>query len=304
MIHQLYGENDFVMNLELQKLVKDFQINNFEIYKYTFENEDTNVNKLAKIKNNIDTQDLFSNKKALIIRGLSEKTTTKKEQKPLIDSLQKIEASKEITIVFVTLKPLTFLSKLKTKKQEYKKLEKSNLDNFISEISKENDVKLSPKAKSLLVSFYGSNIGIIYNEIIKLSNYKKEIKDSDILDLITEPNLSNIFRLTDAISTKNKPLAIKLLLEEYNSGTFDLLIFGTIISQIRNAILIKEHQISPSTRIDIHPFVQQKLKYFVNSFDLKQLKIMYSKLFKYDLQIKKGKIDAILALEIFITEII
>jgi len=302
MIYSLFGENDFILNLELQKLVKDFQINKFEIYRYAFENNDISIDDIIKIKDNIDAQDLFCNKKAIIIKNLDEKNTTKKNLKPLIDSLSKIETLKDIIVVFANAKQPSFLAKLKFKKQEYKKLEKEKLNNFINEIAEENNVKLTAKAKNLLASFYSNNIGIIYNEIIKLSNYKPTIDDNDILDLIVEPNLSNIFSLTDAISAKNKPLAIKLLFKEYNAGTSDLLIFGTIISQIRNAILIKERQKTPSIKIEVHPFVQQKLKYFVNSFDIKQLKIMYSKLFKYDLQIKKGKIDAILALEIFITE--
>jgi DNA polymerase III delta subunit len=302
MVYSLFGENEFIINLELQKTVRDLLLKNFEIYRYNFDDKEPSINILSQIKNNIDTLDLFSHSKALIIRNLSEKDFPKKELNPLLESLQKIEKDETILIFFISQKQLTFISKLKLQKQEYKKLDKNDLSDFINEVSKQQNVKLSIKAKSLLTSFFGDDIGIIYNEIIKLSNYKPEIKDTDILDLIKEPNLSNIFGLTDAISEKNKSLAIKLLFQEYNSGTFDLLIFGTITSQIRNAILIKEHKKSPITKLDIHPYVQKKLTNFVNSFDLKQLKLMYSRLFKYDLQIKKGKITPMLALELFITD--
>lgn len=306
MISTFFGENEFVLNLELQKKVQDLILKNSEIYRYSFDNQYDNsiLDILSKIKNNIDTLDLFSNHKTLIIKNLNEKDVSKKDLKPLISSLEKIENDKNILVIFVNQKQLTFLPKLKIEKQEFKKFDKNDLSDFIQKISKENNVKLSLKAKSLLISFFGDNIGIIYNEIIKLSNYKPDIKDTDILDLIQEPNLSNIFGLTDAISQKNKPLAIKLLFQEYNSGTFDLMIFGTVVSQIRNSILIKEQKQSPSSKIDIHPYVQKKLSSFVNSFELKQLKTFYSKLFKYDRQIKKGKITAILALELFISEII
>ncbi|HRZ29766.1 MAG TPA: hypothetical protein P5052_03355 [Candidatus Paceibacterota bacterium] len=54
----------------------------------------------------------------------------------------------------------------------------------------------------------------------------------------------------------------------------------------------------------VHSFVQQKLLPFINSFELKQLKIMLTQLFQYDLKIKKGKMDTILALELFISDII
>lgn len=54
----------------------------------------------------------------------------------------------------------------------------------------------------------------------------------------------------------------------------------------------------------MHRFVQQKLLPFVNSFSLKQLQLMLVELFKYDLKIKKGKINAMLSLELFINDII
>jgi len=309
MIYSLFGPNDFVLNLELQKLVSDFKLKNYEIFKYDFLTtsddsilKDSDEQKLITIKNNIDTQSLFSDNKTIIIRNLNDKTISKKTLNPLLDSLTKIENDKNVILIFVTPKPLASISKLKIKKQELKEFSSNDLSKFIDNISKDNNVKLSSKAKSLLISFFSNNIGIIYNEIIKLSSYKSSISDTDILELIKEPNLSNIFALTDAISQKNKTLAIKLLFQEYNSGTFDLLIFGTIISQIRNAILIKEFQKDHQPKLDIHPYVQTKLKSFVDSFDIKQLKILYSKLFKYDLQIKKGKISAILALELFLIE--
>ena len=52
MIYSLFGENDFILNLELQKLVKDFQINKFEIYRYAFENNDISIDDIIKIKEN------------------------------------------------------------------------------------------------------------------------------------------------------------------------------------------------------------------------------------------------------------
>jgi DNA polymerase III delta subunit len=302
MIYSIYGKNDFLISLKKEKFINDFKNNNIEINIFDFDN--SNNENFTQLKNSLDTLDLFSNKKAVIAKNIDEKNWPKEKIKSLTSSLKKIENSKDISIIFLTNKKLSFLSRIKTTNEECKKLETSELNKFINQLCKENDVVLTPKAKNFLTSCFSDNLGIIYNEIIKLSSYKKEIDDSDILNLINEPNLSNIFALTDAISIKNKTQAISLLFKEYHAGTSDLLIFGTIVSQIRNAILIKEYQKNPATRLDIHPFIQKKLASFVNSFDLKKLKIMYSKLFKYDLSIKKGKINPILSLELFINEII
>ena len=330
MIYSLSGDNNFLAILALEKLVADFKLKQYEIYNYNFnvyestatteeandnfkdattETKDkifssSNETILNKIFYNLNFIDLFSNHKLIVIKYLNEKELPKKDLDFLKISLKKIEANPNITTIFITQKPLNLLSKLKVKKQEFTKLNPQALSNFIDQTAEENNVKLTNQAKKLLTSFFGDNTGALYNEIIKLSNYKSNINDRDILDLIKEPNLSNIFGLTDAIASKNKKLAIKLLWQEYNAGTFDLLIFGTIVNHIRNALLIKEYQKSPKTPLDVHRFVQQKLLPFVNSFSLKQLQLMLVELFKYDLKIKKGKINAMLSLELFINDII
>jgi len=326
MIYSIFGTNDFKIILELDKLIDTFVLKNYQIYRYNFNNqtkdndniqednedtqkevEDLNNNQeniLTTINHHLNIKDLFNSNKIIIIKYLKENDLPKKDYKFLQHSLEKIENDKNIITIFASKKPLKLLENLKTKKIECKKFETNQLNEFIEETAKTNNVKLTLKAKNLLISFFNNDIGIIYNEIIKLSNYKNNINDTDILDLIQEPNLSNIFSFTDAISARNKELAIKLLWQEYNSGTYDLMIYGIVISQIRNAILVKEQKKHPEIKIDVHPYVQKKLMPLVNNFELKQLKTMYAQLFKYDLQLKKGKINAILALELFIAKYI
>lgn len=328
MIYSLYGENNFVMIMELDKLVANFKLKNHEIYRYAFNDYNPPVD--TENNNNYLTTDnlnishsttnsyhkdllhdifyhlsaigLFVSTKLIIIKYLNEKELSKKDQDFLKASLKKIEDSSNLIVIFVNQKTLSLFSRLKVKKQEFKKLSANDLSKFIDQIAQNNQVKLTSQAKNLLISSFSDDAGVIYNEIIKLSNYKSTINDHDILELSKLPELTNIFGLTDAIAAKNKKLAIKLLWQEYNAGTFDLAIFGTIVNHIRNALLIKSHQNSPQSIVDIHHFVQQKLLPFVNSFSLQELKLMLSNLCQYDLKIKKGKINAMLALELFIND--
>ncbi len=328
MIRSFYGKDTFSSWLELDKLINDFTLKQYDIYSYNFANynisdkdksinnseantesnvnESANKNILNQLLNNLNSIDLFSKNKFIIIKYLDEKTLTKKDLDFLKISLQKIENDKNIEIAFLhdrKTKP-NFLSKLKTKDTEFDDLTSKDLSTFIDKTSTTNNVKLTNQAKNLLISFFGDNIGALYNEIIKLSNYKPKIDENDILDLIKEPNIAKDFGLTNALAEKNKKLAIKLLWQEHDAGTPDLLIFGNIVNQIRNAIAIKEYRMSNKKHPTVHSFVQQKLLPFINSFELKQLKIMLTQLFQYDLKIKKGKMDTILALELFISDII
>jgi len=105
----------------------------------------------------------------------------------------------------------------------------------------------------------------------------------------------------DAIASKNKKLIFKLFLNEVESGTNLFLLYGTITSQIRNLIILKESE-KNKTSNDIHPFVARKLKPLLKLFDSTELKKDYASLFKKDLLIKKGKLDPKLAIEMFIVE--
>ncbi|MFA5229865.1 MAG: hypothetical protein WC422_00035 [Candidatus Paceibacterota bacterium] len=240
MIYSFFGDNNFLAILELEKLIADFKLKQREIYKYNFNmydsSDDTKDKNEGSEKPTIDNSktkekvagspsdtllnkifydlnfiDLFFNHKLIVIKYLNEKELAKKDLEFLKISLKKIESTSNVTVIFVNQKPLSLLSKLKVKKQEFTKLSSRDLSTFIDNTANNNNVSLTIRAKKLLTSFFSDDIGSLYNEIIKLSNYKPNIDDHDILALIKEPNLSNIFGLTDAIASKNKTLAIKLL---------------------------------------------------------------------------------------------
>ena len=156
----------------------------------------------------------------------------------------------------------------------------------------------------LAVAFEGDT-GAIFNELNKLSLSGSKVSIKEFLDLTRLPNNPIDFELSNAIGDKNKKLALKALYKEIEAETVPVIIFGSIIYQMRNLLILKMVEENPRINLrnaGLHPFVISKTRALARKFKMEELQRAYKKLFQYDVAIKKGKIDAILALELFINE--
>ena len=162
----------------------------------------------------------------------------------------------------------------------------------------------------MIVSLLGSDLWQIDNEVDKLVNYKlglepkmikggkpAEIEAQDVEKLVRGQLDENIFALTDAISNKNKGLALKLLEEQYGAGLADTYLMTMIIRQFR--ILLQTRQALDSgltsrqiiSNLRLHPFVVQKSINQVRNFNLQTLKDILNKLTQIDYRVKTGQAD-------------
>ncbi|MCX6720019.1 MAG: hypothetical protein NTV36_02835, partial [Candidatus Staskawiczbacteria bacterium] len=118
--------------------------------------------------------------------------------------------------------------------------------------------------------------------------------------LLVKPNIENdIFKTIDALASKNKKLALSLLHKHLDNGDNSLYLLSMIAYQFRNLLIIKENPRNSG----LHPFVVQKSLYLCNQFTIEQLKKIYRKIFQVDLDIKTGKVEPELALDLLLAEI-
>ncbi len=139
-------------------------------------------------------------------------------------------------------------------------------------------------------------------EIDKLTSYKsiggdKEINAADI-ELLVIPTVNlNIFEMTDAIASKHRFGALRLLSDHLDSGADPHYIFSMLVYQFRNLLRIKslaQDAVSYSDIIKktrLHPFVVKKMYEQCKRFDLDELKHLFSQLAKIDIGAKSGEID-------------
>lgn len=206
--------------------------------------------------------------------------------------------------------------------QEFKTLPNLNLAAWIKKEVEEREGKISGQAIQALIGLIGNDLWQIDREINKLINYKSGqnpkltkggepdyIDVADVEEMVRGSFDENIFALTDAISTRNRAQATKLLEEQYGAGLSDSYLISMIIRQIKILLQIRQalDQGYSSRKIisslGLHPFIVQKGINQVRNFNLETLKKMLEKLTEIDYQMKTGRAEARLLLNLLISKI-
>lgn len=236
--------------------------------------------------------------------------------------MQKIDASgREKPLLVKEKKFFDFLSKQKFV-QEFKKMSNADISSWIKKEARERGAEISIRAADELSSLSGGDLWQIDNEINKLINYKKgilsklsednvlvSIEVGDVSELVKGVFDENIFALTDALSARNRILALKLLEEQYMAGLSDGHLLSMISRQVRILIGIRQaldsglssHEIT--SLLKLHPFVLQKGINQVRNFNLETLKKIFFRLVEIDKDMKTGRADARTALNILFSKI-
>ena len=168
--------------------------------------------------------------------------------------------------------------------------------------------KIDPKTFNYLLSRVGDDIGILYQEIEKLKTYKTDdvITIDDIDNVVIKTINLNFFDFVENIINKNKEEALEQYHELLKRGEPPIKIIVTLSRQIRMMFQAKKLREKGYTADGIASmlgekpfFVSQCLKKSYN-FDEEYLYKKLELLADLDINIKTGKIDDKLGLELFI----
>ncbi len=321
MIIFLYGGNTFSSRRKLNELKSEF------VKKIDAESNSLNVingqdTNLGEISEKISTGSLFVKKRLIVIENIFD---NKKDNIfiELINYLKSFSKDSDNIIIFwdeelntknvplkVNQKKLfTFLSKQKFV-QEFKPLTSSQLLSFIKKEAKiyNKDIKL-PTA-SLLLNLTTGNLWLLTKEIKKLSfreKDNKEISIESVKELVTSSFDEDIFALTDALSIKNKELAIKLLEEQTAAGLSDEYLLTMLIRQfkillqMKKALEAKTSQAEIAKKLKLHPFVIKKGYQQAKNFSIESLNNYLNRLVELDFLNKKGQANLKTELTILIS---
>ena len=276
---------------------------------------------LLSKKRLIIIEDIFINKDKLIFEKLSEYFKNKESDDNIIiiwESNIKIKKFRNAPAPLLLdssgqekplLKKSTELFKfLSAQKYAYNFNALSNFEsaNWVKKQAVLRGGKISAKAAEMLVGLVGSDGWQISNELAKLLSYKTagklvqgavEIDVDDVKNLVRGNFSENIFALTDALSVKNKALAVKLLDEQIEAGLSDGYLLNMFVRQFRILLQIKQalesglSQRQISGQLKLHPFVSQKGVEQARHFTLPSLKNILRRLAKIDYEVKSGQND-------------
>ncbi|MFH1030829.1 MAG: DNA polymerase III subunit delta [bacterium] len=338
MIFFLYGSDTFRSLTKLKDLKEKF-LRDVDGGFLNLEELDGEKLIFADFKKEISTVSFMSAKRMIIFKNIISKNKDKSLQNNIIEYLKKDEDN-ETVIVFweedINEKEALFkyliakrssgssLSRALTAnsegcipqcriyKQEFEQLKGAALKRWITNAVQEKGGKIDNVALNMLLERVGSDLWQMNNELDKLISFSSDITSENIKMFIKAKYDENIFNLTDAIGSKNKKLALRLLAEQLKAGVNINYIITMLARQFRLLLEIKDYMVksasahvsaqSISRDLKMNSFVVGKLLGQAKMYDMADLKKSYSRLMDIDLKSKTTNSDMELLLNIMVVE--
>jgi len=317
MIIFLYGPDTYRSRQKLNEIVEHYK----KIHKSGLDLKllDLKEKDFQDFKNEAQIASMFSEKKLLVLKNAFENFDFKEK---ISAEIEKFAKSEEVILFYEEeIKKDKFFQTLKkfSEYQEFQLLDGERLKNWVKKEFKKYQAKIDSAVLEKLIEFVGNDLWQMANEIKKLVAYKTghnqittvtklcpEIEREDVELLVKSKIEIDIFKTIDAIAAKDKKRAIKLLKAHLEKGDSPLYLLSMINFQFRNLLIIKdliEKNLSPYSFTNLHPYVIKKSISLLGKFSFSELKKIYQKIFEVDLDIKTGKIEPEMALDLLITEI-
>ncbi|MFA5602218.1 MAG: DNA polymerase III subunit delta [Bacilli bacterium] len=318
MIYVLYGTEKYLIDQKLKSILSKENISFDNISKY-----DMKETPLSFVLEDALMPSLFTNKKFIICNNCYFLTasTIKSDIDHNTDELVNYINLKnnDTIIIFIvdyeTLderKKVVKLLKKETNLYKANKLIDNDLINYIINHLKENNYKISRNDALYLKDRTNNNLDIVYQELNKLMLYKeneKEITEEDINELVSKNIDDNIFSLINAVVDNNKPKIMEIYNELIRNNEEPVKIIVLIANQFRliyqTKVLYNQGYTEKdiSSKLGVHPY-RIKLAYQKGKImDEKKILKYLSYLANLDFEIKSGKIDKYLGLELFLLKI-
>jgi len=319
MILFLYGPDTYRSRQKLNEIIEHYKkIHKSGLNLKFFEGEELNF---EDFKDEFQQTSMFKEKKLVVLTNFFSNLVFKerflKEGKNFVNSAD-IILFYEKNLIPEKDSLFHFLIK-NAKSQEFKLLAGQKLKNWVKKEFLNFGIEISQEALEKLISFVGNDLWQMSNEIKKLVAYRTghnqvttvtkvcpEIKREDV-ELLVKPKIeTDIFQTINAIAARNKKMALKLLKAHLEKGDSPFYLFSMINFQFRNLLIIKdliERNLSPYSLSHLHPYVIKKSIPLLEKFSFSELKKIYQKIFQLDLDVKTGKIEPEMALDLLITEL-
>jgi DNA polymerase-3 subunit delta len=172
--------------------------------------------------------------------------------------------------------------------------------------------EISPAACTLLAATAGSDPGVLRQEVEKLVTYvgaQGHISERLVAELASEARLSDIFALVDAIGRRRRARAVLELQRLLQAGQHPLYLMTMIVRQFRLLLQVKglpagQRRAEYVARVlKIHPYVAEKVVGQAQSLHREDLERIYHRLVEAERDIKTGRREGEVALELVVTEV-
>lgn len=303
------GDSFSLMEQEMQKIMQARGFQDAEINKYDYEEDGLSI-----VLEDVDTINFLASQKVVLLRYCHFLESNAKEDEQVLAYLEKYLDNQRDDVLFFLV-----ANKLDERKKIVKTLRKKAQ---VMEISPELDSVLKNEFQTyhletgvmplLKDRLENAPIEEAIQECEKLKLYAidtKEITKQDVIELVKEKEMDKddlSFSLVRNIAEKNKKKALAdyLQLQQLNLETFAIV--GLLESQYRLLyqvlVLQKQHYRydAMAKTLNVHPYRVRKTLEIAPLYQLEEVATFLKKLETLDENIKMGKVDSSMVLDLFI----
>ena len=294
MIIFIHGEDIYSSKKYLDAIIEKFKSkhgNNVSVF-------DAEESVWGDISASFSANDLFGNKKLLILKNI---LSNKETRDSLLSFLDNSFLDQNTTLVVhesgAADKRNALTKKLALEKfnKEFSLSSPFQIEKIIEAEIQKLGKKIEPQAKSNLASFVGINPARAASEAQKLANLPISVIDENIVKENTLQNQEDdIWQFIDSISSGQKKLALSLLEKQFFMGAEPLYLLKMVIRQIRLILSLSGASGTEkdlASDLKIHPFVVKKTRAQARGFSKKRLVVFYQSLVRLDRALKRGKVN-------------
>ncbi len=315
MLYVFHGPDDFSQTEELAKLKASLGHPSMaDLNTVTLDGQGLHLN---DIRHHADAMPFLTPKRLVILSGyLSYLSGKKEELTSLMDYLPNLPPTTDL--VFVerdTVDRRHGVLKLAEQSGQvhFAGLDQKGLQPWIIKRVKQLGGVIEPSAAELLGRLVGPESRTLNNEIEKLTLYlnnERPINRADVELLVPYTEESEKFGMSNAIGQRNARKAFDQLQKELDEGKNPMAILGSIAAQIRTLLEVKDMAERGMSPADIarakgwrSDFAAKARLKDAAKFSIARLEEILEMLLEFDLAIKTGRMDSVLALDTLIARL-
>jgi len=319
-----HGDDDISLENALKKM-RDSMGENGDLNTSEYEATETTV---PDVLGAVKSMPFLADKRLVIVKGLISHITRKgagetgkKARERLLEELPNLPA--HARLVLVEREALSEKNKVlraieKMDNGYVGRFEKpKNLTGWIIKRAKdEYDTEILPQAAQAIADVVNEDMRRADNELYKLICFvdgDHPITEQDVAMLTPYVPEANVFEMVDALARGNGNMALQLIHQALRDNPRDpgFGLFALIVRQFRLLLMVREHlnngggSQNPviAKALGVHPFVAGKISQQSRAFSTEQLDSILRALQKYDQDMKTGRIEPRLALDLLVTSL-
>lgn len=316
MIYVIYGEENFLMEQKLQSIKKEFQCNEENMNISTYRGLD---NSMEEVIEDLTTPPFLTDKKMVILRNPYFLTSKKVKKDTNEDAmfLEYLKKDNEDTIFVVYHDVKDFDERKKVVKElrkcatffEIDKVNHYKLKDSTRQAIKRREASIDEDALDLLLSRIGNNLGQMAMEVDKLCLYTKQIDVHAVDVLVTKPLEENVFELTSALLNKERQKMFSIYHDLLVLNEEPVKLIVLLANQMRLLYQVKlldrkgytDKEIA--SILAVNPYRLKYVRQGGKDFEIQELLQCLDQLSVLDVNIKTGKVDKKLGLELFMMKV-